>query len=144
MAKILVIDDNGANRDLLDRYLGRRGYEVIHAVDGAMGLLLVWTHYPDLVLLDLSMPVFDGWDTIRQLKATAETRDIPVIAVTALTLDDTHERALAAGCDDYVSKPVDLPGLLGKIESWLQPRAGQVPPALRPASALRRRPPISP
>jgi CheY-like chemotaxis protein len=131
MAKILVIDDNTTNRELLVRYLGRHNHEIITAPDGAVGLMQVWAQHPDLILLDLSMPVFDGWDTARQLKATPETRSIPIIAVTALTLGDTEQRARQAGCDDYVSKPVDLPGLVRKIDWWLgrRPTHKGPPPA---------------
>lgn len=127
MAKILVIDDNATNRDLLDRYLGRRGYEVIGAADGAIGLRQAWTQHPDLILLDLTMPVFDGWDTAAQLKGTAETRHIPIIAVTAMSREETQARPL--GCDDYAGKPLDLPGLLAKIEFWLRRTAAHPAPA---------------
>lgn len=128
MATILVIDDNATNRELLERYLSRRGHQIITAPDGAVGLMRAWTDRPALILLDLAMPVFDGWDTARQLKALPETRAIPIIAVTALALPDTAQRAQQAGCDDYISKPVDLPSLLSKIDFWLARRAGGTGP----------------
>ena len=119
MAKILIVEDNEMNRDMLSRRLQRRGYEVIVAVDGAEGLDKARTEAPDLILMDMSLPVLDGWEATRQLKASPETGRIPVIALTAHAMAGDQEKARAAGCDDYDTKPVDLSGLLAKIEALL-------------------------
>ena len=119
MATILVVEDNEMNRDMLTRRLERRGYQVLNAVDGGQGVEMAKSATPDLVLMDMSLPVLDGWEATRQLKATPETRWIPVIALTAHAMSDDRERALAAGCDDYDTKPVELPRLLAKIEALL-------------------------
>ena len=122
MAKILVVEDNEMNRDMLSRRLERRGYEVVIAVDGGQGLALARSEAPDLILMDMSLPVFDGWEATRQLKAAPETRAIPIIALTAHAMSDDRDRAIDAGCDDYDTKPVELPRLLAKIEALLTPR----------------------
>ena len=119
MAKILIVEDNEMNRDMLSRRLIRRGYEVVIAQDGENGLALAGSAKPDLILMDMSLPVIDGWEATRQLKAAEETRAIPVIALTAHAMAGDQEKALAAGCDDYDTKPVELPGLLAKIEALL-------------------------
>ncbi len=119
MAKILLVEDNEMNRDMLSRRLERRGYEVIVAVDGAEGVARARAEAPDLVLMDMSLPVLDGWEATRQLKAAPETKSIPVIALTAHAMAGDREKALDAGCDDFDTKPIDLPRLLGKLEGLL-------------------------
>jgi CheY-like chemotaxis protein len=119
MAKILVIEDNEMNRDMLSRRLQRRGYEVIIAVDGQEGLALAQTEAPDLILMDMSLPILDGLETTRQLKATPRTRSIPIIALTAHAMSGDRETALEAGCDDYDIKPIEMPRLLVKVEMLL-------------------------
>jgi two-component system cell cycle response regulator DivK len=120
MAKILLVEDNEMNRDMLSRRLERRGYQVIIAEDGASGLALAKTEMPDIILMDMSLPVMDGWEATRQVKAAPETKSIPVIALTAHAMAGDEEKALAAGCNDYETKPVDLPKLLAKIDALLQ------------------------
>ena len=119
MAKILLVEDNEMNRDMLSRRLERRGYEVIVAVDGEEGVARAKADAPDLVVMDLSLPGIDGWEATRQLKAAEETRRVPVLALTAHAMAGDREKALAAGCDDFDTKPVDLPRLVGKIEALL-------------------------
>src|SRR5947209_20408686 len=118
MAKILLVEDNEMNRDMLARRLERRGYEIIVAVDGAEGLALARSEAPDLVLMDMSLPVLDGWEAARQLKAAPETQAIPVIALTAHAMIGDRDKALEAGCDDYDTKPVEFPRLLAKIDAF--------------------------
>ena len=119
MAKILLVEDNEMNRDMLSRRLERRGYDVIVAVDGEEGVARARAEMPDLVLMDMSLPVLDGWEATRQLKAAPETKSIPVIALTAHAMAGDREKALEAGCDDFDTKPIDLPRLLGKLEGLL-------------------------
>jgi two-component system, cell cycle response regulator DivK len=119
MAKILLVEDNEMNRDMLSRRLERRGYDVIVAVDGEEGVARALADGPDLVVMDLSLPGIDGWEATRQLKAAEETRSIPVLALTAHAMAGDREKALAAGCDDFDTKPVDLPRLVGKLERLL-------------------------
>jgi two-component system, cell cycle response regulator DivK len=123
MAKILLIEDNEMNRDMLSRRLMRRGYEVVLAEDGAMGVDLARSVRPDLILMDMSLPVMDGWEATRQIKAAAETRAIPVIALTAHAMAGDEEKALGAGCDGYETKPVDLVRLLERMETLLSKRS---------------------
>lgn len=118
---ILLVEDNEMNRDMLSRRLERKGYVVAIAVDGAAALDHAATDPPDLILMDMSLPVLDGWEATRRLKADAATQAIPVIALTAHAMDSDRERALAAGCDDFDTKPVELARLLAKIERWLPP-----------------------
>ncbi len=122
MTKILLVEDNEMNRDMLSRRLTRKGFEVLIAVDGQEGVTLAGTETPDLILLDMSLPVLDGWAAARQLKAHDRTRGIPIIALTAHAMAGDREKALEAGCDEYDTKPVELPRLLGKIESLLNSR----------------------
>jgi two-component system cell cycle response regulator DivK len=122
-AKILLVEDNEMNRDMLSRRLQRRGYEVVTAVDGESGLALTKSETPTLVLMDMSLPGIDGWEATRQLKADPATRAIPVIALTAHAMAGDREQALAAGCDDFDIKPIDLDRLLGKIETLLGGKA---------------------
>ena len=124
MAKVLLIEDNEMNRDMLSRRLVRRGFEGIVAEDGAAGLALAKAQSPDLILMDMSLPVMDGWEATRQLKAAAETQRIPVIALTAHAMAGEEEKALAAGCNAYETKPVDLTRLLLKMEALLENNKG--------------------
>src|SRR6266511_1705977 len=119
MAKILVVEDNEMNRDMLTRRLERRGFQVVTAVDGAAGVAMARSESPDLILMDMSLPVLDGWEATRQIKAAPESRLIPIIALTAHAMADDRGRALAAGCDDYETKPIELPRLLERIEALL-------------------------
>ncbi len=119
MTKILLVEDNEMNRDMLSRRLTRKGFEVLSAVDGQEGVTLAGTETPDLILLDMSLPVLDGWAAARQLKADEGTRGIPIIALTAHAMAGDREKALEAGCDEYDTKPVELPRLLEKIETLL-------------------------
>jgi CheY-like chemotaxis protein len=119
MAKLLVVEDNELNRDMLYRRLARRGYDVVIATDGAEGVATAERERPDLILMDMSLPIIDGWEATRRLKTSAETRHIPVIALTAHAMDGDERRARDAGCDDFDTKPVDLPRLLGKIDALL-------------------------
>jgi len=123
MPKILLVEDNEMNRDMLSRRLQRRGYEVLTAVDGESGLALIRSAAPALVLMDMSLPGIDGWEVTRQLKADPATRAIPVIALTAHAMAGDREKALAAGCDDFDIKPIDLERLLGKIQALLGGKA---------------------
>jgi CheY-like chemotaxis protein len=124
MPKILLVEDNEMNRDMLSRRLQRKGYEVVIAVDGGEGVALAHKEKPDLILMDMSLPVLDGWEATRQLKGEDDTRKTPVIALTAHAMAGDREKALEAGCDDYDTKPIELPRLLGKIEALLQKRTG--------------------
>ncbi len=119
MTKILYIEDNDDNIYMLTRRLVRKGYEVVVAMDGEAGIEVARREAPALILMDLSLPVIDGWEATRRLKAEPETRAIPVIALTAHAMEGDREKALAAGCDDFDTKPVELPRLLGKIEALL-------------------------
>jgi CheY-like chemotaxis protein len=119
MSKILIVEDNEMNRDMLSRRLARRGYVVVIAVDGEQGLAAAQAEIPDLILMDMSLPVMDGWEATRRLKGDATTRAIPVIGLTAHAMTGDRDKALAAGCDDYDTKPIDLPRLLEKIEALL-------------------------
>ena len=120
MTKILLVEDNEMNRDMLSRRLVRNGFEIVMAVNGQEGLDLASSENPDLILLDMSLPIIDGWEAARRLKADAITAKIPVIALTAHAMVQDKEKALAAGCDDFDTKPVELPRLLEKINSLLQ------------------------
>ena len=125
MAKILLVEDNEMNRDMLSRRLERRGYEVVIAVDGQQGVDLAQSSAPDLILMDMSLPIIDGWEATRQLKAMDRMKAVPIIALTAHAMSGDREKALDAGCNDYDTKPIELPRLLGKIEALL----GTKPPA---------------
>jgi two-component system, cell cycle response regulator DivK len=119
MAKILIVEDNEMNRDMLSRRLIRRGYEVVMAVDGEEGVTAAKSECPDLILMDMSLPVIDGWEATRRLKAEPQTQGIPVIGLTAHAMAGDREKVIDAGCDDYDTKPVELPRLLQKIEALL-------------------------
>jgi CheY-like chemotaxis protein len=118
--KVLLVEDNEESRDALSRHLRRKGYEMLIAVDGRQGTDAARALGPDLILMDMSLPLLDGWEATRQLKAASETCGIPVIALTAHAMAGDRERALAAGCDDYDTKPIEFGRLLAKIESLLQ------------------------
>jgi two-component system cell cycle response regulator DivK len=119
MPTILLVEDNEMNRDMLSRRLQRRGYEVIIAVDGQQGVAMAQSEAPDLILMDMSLPVIDGWEATRVLKSAPATKDIPVIALTAHAMSTDRDKAMQAGCDDYDTKPIELPRLLEKIEMLL-------------------------
>ena len=119
VTKILLVEDNEMNRDMLSRRLERRGYEVVIAIDGQAGVAMATSERPDLILMDMSLPVMDGWEATRTLRAGADTRDIPIIALTAHAMSTDRDKALDAGCNDYDTKPIELPRLLGKIEALL-------------------------
>src|SRR5579883_345448 len=123
MPRVLLVEDNEMNRDMLSRRLIRQGFEVLIAVDGAEGISMAKANLPDLVLMDMSLPLVDGWEATRQLKAAEQTRQIPVIALTAHAMSGDRDKALEAGCDDYDTKPIELPRLLEKMRRLL----GQTP-----------------
>ena len=125
MPTILLVEDNELNRDMLSRRLIRRGYEVVAAQDGQSGVDMARSAAPDLILMDMSLPVLDGWEATRRLKADPSTHDIPVIALTAHAMSSDRARAIEAGCDDYDTKPIDLPRLLDKIVTLLARSAGE-------------------
>jgi two-component system cell cycle response regulator DivK len=124
MPKILLVEDNEMNRDMLSRRLVRNGFEVVIAVDGQQGLAMATSESPDVILMDMSLPVMDGWEATRRVKADPATKSIPVIALTANALVEDRERAMAAGCDDFDTKPVELPRLLEKIRTQLTDQGG--------------------
>jgi two-component system cell cycle response regulator DivK len=119
MSKILLVEDNEMNRDMLSRRLLKKGYHVSIAVDGAEAIAMARSHLPDVILMDMGLPVLNGWDATRQLKSMPETKNIGIIGLSAHALSDDREKALEAGCDDFDTKPIDFPRLLGKIESML-------------------------
>jgi CheY-like chemotaxis protein len=124
MTKLLLVEDNEMNRDMLSRRLARRGYEVAVALDGEQGVAMAKSEAPALILMDMSLPGIDGWEATRQIKAMPETRAIPVIALTAHAMAGDREKAIAAGCDEFDTKPVDLTRLLEKIEALIGRAAG--------------------
>ena len=119
MPKLLLVEDNEMNRDMLSRRLERKGFEIMLAVDGLNGVEMARQNAPDLILMDMSLPLLDGWEATRRLKSDDATRPIPIIALTAHAMSSDRDKALEAGCDDYDTKPVDLPRLLSKIEALL-------------------------
>jgi two-component system cell cycle response regulator DivK len=125
VAKILIVEDDEMNRDSLRRLLRRRGFEILVAVDGAQGVEVARAESPDLILMDMSLPIIDGWEATRRLKASPETSSTPIVALTAHAMASDHDKALAAGCDDYDTKPIDLDRLLLKIHVLL----GRRPPS---------------
>jgi two-component system cell cycle response regulator DivK len=129
MTKILLVEDNEMNRDMLSRRLERKGYEVVLAVDGQAGVEMTLSEAPDLVLMDMSLPVLDGWEATRRLKASPDTRHIPVIALTAHAMSSDRAKAMEAGCDEYDTKPIEFAGLLEKIEALIRPAAAAAAPA---------------
>jgi two-component system cell cycle response regulator DivK len=124
MVKILLIEDNPTIRDMLTRRLQKRGYDVAVAGDGAAAVEAAGVEHPDIILMDMHLPVLDGWEATRQIKLAEGTRDVPIIALTADAMAGDREKALEAGCDDYETKPIDLPRLLDKVQKLLQARAG--------------------
>jgi two-component system, cell cycle response regulator DivK len=125
MPKILLVEDNEMNRDMLSRRLQRRGYEVVIAVDGERGVSMARTESPDLILMDMSLPVIDGWEATRALKSAEATKRIPVIALTAHAMSTDRDKALEAGCDDYDTKPIEFARLIGKMESLMRSEGTQ-------------------
>jgi two-component system cell cycle response regulator DivK len=125
LSKILLVEDNEMNRDMLTRRLQRRGYEVVIALDGAQGLAMAQSESPALILMDISLPVLDGWEATRRLKMAPETKSIPVIALTAHAMSGDRERCIEAGCDDFDTKPVEIARLVGKIETLLNQSKAQ-------------------
>ena len=119
MAKVLLVEDNAMNRDMLSRRLMRRGFEVVFAVNGKQGVDLARSEKPDIILMDMSLPIMDGWEATRCVKSDDATRSVPVIGLTAHAMSGDREKAIAAGCDDYDTKPVELDRLVGKIERLL-------------------------
>ncbi|MEY2830843.1 MAG: hypothetical protein RLZZ574_101 [Cyanobacteriota bacterium] len=119
MSKILLVEDNEMNRDMLSRRLQRRGYEIVIAVDGEQGVAMANSEHPDLILMDMSLPIMDGWEATKNIKANTNTKSIPIIALTAHAMSGDREQAMKAGCDDYDTKPIDLPRLLTKIEVFI-------------------------
>ena len=126
MAKVLLVEDNEMNRDMLSRRLVRQGFEVLMAVDGKQGVEMAKTEMPDLILMDMSLPVLDGWGATRQIKAESSTQSIPVIALTAHAMAGDRDKALQAGCDDYDTKPIELPRLLEKMDRLLIKRMASI------------------
>ena len=124
MPKLLLVEDNEYNRDMLMRRLAKKGFEVVVAVDGGEGVAKAHSEQPDLILMDMHLPVLDGWEATKQLKEADDTRSIPVIALTADAMAGDREKAMQAGCDDYDTKPIDLPRLLGKMEALLAKKSG--------------------
>ena len=124
MPRILLVEDNDMNRDMLSRRLIRNGYEVFVATDGQQGADMALSEQPDLILMDMSLPVVDGWEATRRIKANDATRRIPVIALTAHAMAGDREKAMEAGCEDYDTKPVEMSRLLGKIAALLKSTAG--------------------
>jgi two-component system cell cycle response regulator DivK len=127
MPKILIVEDNEENWDLLSRRLGRRGYEVVVARDGEQAIAMALAESPDLILMDMNLPVIDGWEATRMIKASPQTRDVPIIAVTAHGMAGDREKVLEAGCDDHHAKPVELTKLLSQIEATLKKSMGDEP-----------------
>lgn len=125
MAKILLVEDNEMNRDMLSRRLVRNGHEVVIAIDGQQGVNMALSELPDLILMDMSLPVIDGWEATRQVRANDATRKIPVIALTAHAMSGDREKAMEAGCDDYDTKPVEITRLLGKMTALLGSTTGR-------------------
>ena len=119
MPKILLVEDNEMNRDMLSRRLLRKGYEVVMAVDGEQAVAMAQSEAPALILMDMSLPVFDGWEATRRIKAVPEMKAIPIIALTAHAMSGDREKCVEAGCDDYDTKPIELPRLLEKMEALL-------------------------
>jgi CheY-like chemotaxis protein len=120
MPKILLVEDNEMNRDMLSRRLQRKGFDVVMATDGMQGVELARSETPDVIMMDMSLPILDGWEATRRIKGETATRTIPVIALTAHAMAGDRDRALEAGCDDYDTKPIELPRLLGKIQAVLE------------------------
>lgn len=136
MARVLLVDDNEMNRDMLSRRLVRRGFEVLCATDGEAAVRMAEAEQPDIVLLDMNLPGIDGWEAARRIRASSLARRVPLIALTAHAMPGDREKALAAGCDDYDTKPVELNRLLGKIAALLSPRGASTASDAQPPAAL--------
>jgi len=119
MARILLVEDNEMNRDMISRRLQRRGFDILFAEDGAQSIAMAQSELPDLILMDMSLPVLDGWEAARRLKALPQTCLIPIIGLSAHAMEGDREKAIEAGCDDYDTKPIELDRLLGKINALL-------------------------
>jgi two-component system, cell cycle response regulator DivK len=126
MTKLLLVEDNEMNRDMLSRRLQRKGYQIVMAMDGQQAIDLAQAEVPALILMDMSLPVLDGWEATRRLKAATQTRAIPIIALTAHAMSSDEQRAREAGCDDYDTKPIEIERLLGKIATLLKDRPATV------------------
>jgi CheY-like chemotaxis protein len=124
MPKILIVEDNEMNRDMLSRRLARQGFEIALALDGKQGVDMALSEKPDLILMDMSLPVMNGWEATEKVKSNPDTKNIPVIALTAHAMSEDREKCIAAGCNDFDTKPVDLPRLLEKIKALLAANAG--------------------
>jgi CheY-like chemotaxis protein len=122
--KILLVEDNEMNRDMLSRRLVRKGYDIVIAIDGQQALDMAAAESPDLILMDMSLPVIDGWETTRRVKANPDTKTIPIIALTAHAMVEDKDKAIEAGCDDFDTKPIDIQRLVGKIQALLDGHAG--------------------
>ena len=122
MPKILLVEDDEMNRDMLSRRLERRGYQVVIALDGEQAVVMACSEVPELILMDMSLPVLDGWEATRRIRAASETRGVPIIALTAHAMQGDREKAIEAGCDDYDTKPIEFQRLLEKIEAILGKR----------------------
>ena len=119
MTKVLLVEDNEMNRDMLSRRLERKGFNVVFAQDGSIAVDMAGSEHPELILMDMSLPVLDGWEATRRIKANPATSNIPIIALTAHAMAGDREKALEVGCEDYDTKPVDFPRLLGKIDALI-------------------------
>ncbi len=126
MTKVLLVEDDEMNRDMLGRRLVKRGFEVVFACDGEQAVALAAEHTPDLILMDMSLPVLDGWEATRRIRAMPTTASIPILALTAHAMDGDRERTIAAGCNDYDTKPIELPRLMGKIAAILDGAKGKL------------------
>jgi CheY-like chemotaxis protein len=122
MSRILLVEDNDFNRDMLSRRLKRRGYEIIDAVDGEQAVRLASSHIPDLILMDINLPGMDGWEATRRIRGHQATASVPIIALTAHAMTGDREKTIGAGCDEYETKPVNFEGLLSKMEALLGAR----------------------
>jgi CheY-like chemotaxis protein len=128
MSRLLLVEDNDMNREMLSRRLQRKGFEVLIAIDGEEGIQVARSEHPDLILMDMSLPLLDGWETTRRLKSSPSTSSIPVVALTAHAIPGDREKALAVGCDEYDTKPVDIVRLLEKIQFLLHKSGEAQPP----------------
>lgn len=138
MPRILLVEDNEMNRDMLSRRLLRKGYDMILAVDGGEGVEKALAENPDLILMDMSLPVLDGWEATRRLRSMPQTQAVPIIGLTAHAMEGDREKALGAGCDDYDTKPIELPRLLEKIEALLHRGRDAGPPGFTAPSSPAR------
>jgi two-component system cell cycle response regulator DivK len=143
MPRILIIEDNQESREALARRLQRRGYDIVEAVDGQQGVKLAKSEKPDLVLMDMNMPILDGWQASQLIRAAPETEELPIIGMTAHALAGDREKALEAGCSEYLTKPVDFPQLLAQVESLIRAGGSSRPPGDRPEKPATSKTPES-